>query len=682
VKRVLALILSVAVLSAAMTGAAAVPSEDSGMNSRSSQATAVISAPISQVEENNSTVQHEDPDEVDQPGNTGQLRAHLSQQLARRLAESSANISEGEYEAANESLGPEYRELLSKYVQVSGGDDGTDSTGFQSAADSQRKYAQTLREYQRTRSAYEEAVNEGNETRARELARQLRELSETLDRRGNNVTSSYQGIENQTNADLSSESTQIRTTTQNATNTTNDIVSREFQQTNLTVTRIPASSTTSVTTPLTIRGQLVQTNGSAVANESIIVVVGSREYTTTTNATGAFSLAYRPTLLQADATEVAVQFRPKKNSVLLGANSTLPIQIQQQTATLSVSGPESIAYGDQIAVTGTLSVNETPVPNAPVTLTIGDVVLATTRTNDTGQYSYSGTIPSSIGTGNSTLEASLAVSDRAVVGSDARQPISVRATETHLSVTIEQTGQSTLLVKGALQTANNEPLAEQPIEITGTGGLDRVLETNETGAFEAQINTGDIGSQPINVTAVFSGMNSNLESARAHGELSQSGSTGSEFPLPGEPLAWGGLGGAVLMFVGMAFALHRNNRETGTTDSAVPVSAEPTDAPATSSDHAREIIDSASERYSAGDTAGAVELAFTGVRRALTGKYNVASSMTHREFVSQCQEVQAVESDELETLSRLYEYATFGQRSISGRDAEQALEIAETLVNE
>ena len=679
-KRVLALILSAAVLSAAVTGAAAVPAEDSGLNSKSPQTTAVISVPISQVEQNNSTVQHEDPEEVDQPGNAGQLRTHLAQQLARRLAESSANISEGEYEAANESLGPEYRELLSKYVQVSGGDDGTDSTGFQSAADSQRKYAQTLREYQRTRSAYEKAVDEGNETRARELARKLGELSETLDRRGNNVTSSYQGLENQTNSDLSSESTQIRTTTQNATNTTNNIVSREFQQTNLTVTRIPDSSTTSITTPLTIHGQLLQVNGSAVANESIIVAVGSREYTTTTNATGAFSLAYRPTLIQADATEVTVQFRPKQNSVLLGANATLPIQIQQETATLSVSGPDSIAYGEQIAVSGTLTVNETPVPNAPVTLTIGDVVLATTRTNNTGQYSYSGNISSSIGTGNSTLEASLAASDRAVVGSDAHQPISIQATETRLSVTIERIGQSTLLVRGTLQTANTEPLGERPIEITGTGGVDRVLQTNEAGVFEAQINTGDVGSQPINVTAVFSGSNTNLESARAHDEISASGSTGSEFPLPGEPLAWGGLGSALLMFVGMAFALRRDDREPATTDSAL--SAETADTPTTSTDHAREIIDSASERYSAGDTAGAVELAFTGVRRALTGQYNVASSMTHREFVSRCQEVQAVESDELETLSRLYEYATFGQGTISGRDAEQALEIAKTLVND
>ena len=69
---------------------------------------------------NNSTVHHENPDDVRSEEDISRLEGWLAGRLSSRLGGSSVQIEQGQYQKARSVLGDDYNGLLSKYVEVTG----------------------------------------------------------------------------------------------------------------------------------------------------------------------------------------------------------------------------------------------------------------------------------------------------------------------------------------------------------------------------------------------------------------------------------------------------------------------------------------------------------------------------------------------------------------------------------
>ncbi|MDL0130138.1 hypothetical protein PNP59_04195, partial [Halobacterium salinarum] len=103
---------------------------------------------------NNSTSppQQENPNQVNEGGNSEALREYLSSQLSEQLARSSIQISQGQYEDAQDALGEQYSGTLSKYVEVSGGTGGAGTGGNNGDGGSVNEQAEQFNKTAQTQS--------------------------------------------------------------------------------------------------------------------------------------------------------------------------------------------------------------------------------------------------------------------------------------------------------------------------------------------------------------------------------------------------------------------------------------------------------------------------------------------------------------------------------------------------
>lgn len=222
---------------------------------------------------------HEHPDRTSGNGDSGVLSERLARELARRLEESTTNISEGEYERGEELLGPEYRDRIAQYTEVTGEADGDPGSSgesdrrtagtFVSIADRQRNLSQTLRTYNETRSSYRRAYDRGNETHARELARDLIEITNRIERLSQELRLRYDRLESAAGADLTGERRALNRTLAETTNATEQITSEVFVDTTVTVST--ESTRISYRDPLVVQGRLVDEDGAGIPDARIVV---------------------------------------------------------------------------------------------------------------------------------------------------------------------------------------------------------------------------------------------------------------------------------------------------------------------------------------------------------------------------------------------------------------------------
>jgi hypothetical protein len=253
--------------------------------------------------ETNAT-QHENPDNTTGSGDLGQVQSHLAGQLSSTLADRTISLTRGEYEAANESLG-EFDSQLSKYVDVagetdrnSGGDNQNDDGGsagndqgqeFEEAREQQREFGEELRTYRETRQAYEQAIENGNTTRARRLARQLVRQAENVTESGRQVDTALENLSAVSGSDtdqLRAAEEAVEQTINTATETRREIINQEF-----TETQIQAqldSDRVSFANPAQVTGQLTTPNGTALSNRTVAIDIGQQPVTVTTDNNGQF----------------------------------------------------------------------------------------------------------------------------------------------------------------------------------------------------------------------------------------------------------------------------------------------------------------------------------------------------------------------------------------------------------
>jgi hypothetical protein len=216
-----------------------------------SAALAGVGSPILAQQENNTTVRHEDPDETNEDGDLSRVSGVLAGQLGEISVDCSEGIRVGNYDACEElDEDGEYGDALSKYVDVSGRDgggggdgsgDGDDDSGsdgpFGDLQEEQQEFANETREFRQTYQEYQEARRNGNISRARQLARELLELREDIQRTGTNVSRSANEVSNQTDVSLAPVEENTLAVTRNVSNTTETVVTTVFLPTTMTTTR-------------------------------------------------------------------------------------------------------------------------------------------------------------------------------------------------------------------------------------------------------------------------------------------------------------------------------------------------------------------------------------------------------------------------------------------------------------
>jgi hypothetical protein len=648
----------------------------------------------------NETVRHVNPDETNRNGDLAALQSLLASRMAERLTGSSIELSQGQYDLARQLVGEEYRDQYGKYVDVNGETrEDSDTEEFERARERQREFTDEVQSYNETREEYREAKRSGNEQRARELARALEQQAKNVSETSEQLNRSYGNVSDGTGVDLTRASAAVRNVTEDILAQQAEIRAEEFEQTILSVT--PQSEAASFANPQIIDGRLRTESGSALANRTVVIRVAERRATVETNATGAFTLKYRPVTTRAASTSVTVRYVPVDTSVYLGARANASFVVEQVDSAVSVERLTPRAtFGTPVEVSGEVTAAGRGVPGVPVVVSIEGTRLARGTTTEDGRFSLAGSLPASVPVGTRTVTVRVPLEDRAIGGSETTRTLEVTETATSLTLKTETTG-TTVTLTGGLTTQAGDGIAGQQLEIRQNGSLVTTTQTGPEGRYEATVS-GEAGER-YRVAVRYEEPSTNLQDASASavvtlppanggsggGGVSGSGADGgllerisgaAENPL----VVLGALLGlgAVPVLVLVAWRINRRGAEgqgeseQGTVaETGIEGAEDPGQSSEGESDPlavARSAVDE--------NTDAAVESAYSVTRGRLGTEAIASPDATHWEFYQACVAAGLDNPDALEALTSLYERAAFSPSKVSRGDAEIAVAEASRLI--
>lgn len=680
IRRVGVIVLVVGVLAASTGGSGVV-------SIVGAQSADTVGGVVSQPGNNttSSPPQQEPPSKVGEDGDLQAVESWLSSRLTARLESSAIQISQGQYETAQGFLNDEYRDTLSKYVDVAGETAGDDAAQrreqFNETAATQSEYARTLETYRETFDAYQTARDNGNEERARELARELRELAARLDALSGSLTTDYRSVGNITGTSFQNEQAAISNTTGNVTEQTATVSAEVFTTTAVTANATPTGS---FIDPIVLTGQ-VTANGSAPLNGTIQLQIADRRVETAVAPNGSFQLEYRPITAPVNqSVRSTVAYNPDPSGTYLGSNTTIQTTARQVAPTLRLTTENStVGYGESVHATGRVTVGDAGVPNTTVRVRLGGTELARTTTNASGHYTVTEPLPADVETGSQSLLVRVGKAETALAPTSTTAPVRVTTTETTLTMSTTPSA-DTLDVRGRLQTANGMALAERTVTIQRNGTVVGTAETNDSGVITTQITVPDSAQgTPLRITAGFDGAGTNLASARTATTVTIPGPGGGwGLLLPG--LVLGGVG--LLGVLGVGYYLRTRTETSDASEQTATAGDGSAAADTTGTDeHAGEQdvltrLGAAAEHLDAENPDTAVRVLYGAVREGIAPDAGTAG--THWEFY-------AAVSDDLDTDTRdllrnvteAYEGVRFAERQPAVDHVADLLETARTQLS-
>ncbi|WP_426962252.1 DUF4129 domain-containing protein [Haloparvum alkalitolerans] len=645
---------------------------------------------------------HENPEEASGDGDDDQVASYLAAQLASRLGDSTREISQGQYEHGRTLVGDEYDAILDQYVEVAG-DTGNEDTAAElnETKAEQERLANQLEEYEETREEYEEAVANGDEERARELARELQVQASEISETTTNLDGQYATFEEDLQTDFTESRQQLAEL--NATVTNESAAIRDAQLVGTTLNATANTSSGSFTEPVEVTGQLVTTDGDPVANRSIGVVVGQRQYSVDTNESGHFSLVYRPVFLATSATDAPVRFNPRNSSAYLQSETTIPLTVTEQTPseTALTTATETVQFDETVEATGTVSIANRTVAGIPVTLSVDGQPLARGETTADGSYTLTGRLPAAVEAGSQSATVAVGLSEAAVASSNASAERRVGSTTTGLDMNAS-ISENTLSLAGQLTTATGVAPGERQLTVTLEGRHLATITTDTDGTFTHTVTVPETArsAEAIKPVVTFDGSGLNLEGSEASttvplasGSTSESGNSASELPtVPVIGLGavvllgllattwWYVRGGTLQTYVPVLFGTAPKS-STAAADTATADDASTT-TPDAATSQAKQLLEHAKAADAAGNTTTAVTASYAAARRALQDRVTDADleAATPREFAARIQD-HLQDSSPLHTLTQAFERATFGETPVDATAAHDAVETAESLVD-
>jgi hypothetical protein len=665
---------------------------------------------------NNTTVRHRDPSIVGSEGRLDELRRVLQARLASRLGRGAVQISQGQYDRAEEVLGKEFLSTLNKYGEVAGqSSDGTGDTveRLNRTRNQQLEYAESVSEFNETYEAYREATANGNESRARQLGRELVKLGENASRQAEELNRSYSQLEADTGGTLNQAREHVGTLQLQIDTTTNEVIENEFEVTNLTVRETEVEG--SFTDPLRFEAS-ISSDGEAISNQTIDLRVGGQRYTATTDARGVFVIEYRPTATLVNNSSVDLRYLPQESSTYLGSNASVPVRIEGVTgeASLTVRTNET-AFGEPFSVRGDVMVGDQPVPGLPLAVVVGGERLGIVRTDKEGEFEYSRDLPAAPAAGTQQVSVTPTAPDRAVGILPANDTIIIRETPTSLSASFTRTN-TTERISGRLAANGSSPPRKQ-VSVVINGTRVETVQTSANGSYTVQFARGVLSGD---VTVRFDATGTNLESAmtRVNIPVEQRGEGGDiqgsatnaprniqdwidrivSFLRGNQPIGSGAgseylrsilfspitlvIGGVVTGAGGillLAISRRRGDTKQQTEPGSSPKESREADGTDLRSKEFLARLPSADAISESGDPGGLVITAYGIVRNTLVDDRRAHRPQTHWQFFETCV-ADGVDATNLRTLTEVYESARYGAESPEETAAQEAVSAARALV--
>ncbi|ELY56578.1 hypothetical protein [Natronococcus jeotgali] len=627
----------------------------------------------------NETPRHQNPDEYDE-SEGGELESWLADRLAGQLQEGTVALNEGQYDRAREYVGDDYDERLAQYAEVA--DDEELVEAYRNASEEQRRMADTIEEYEQTQAEYEAALEAGDEERAHDLARELEGQYDEIDEAGENATTSYETISNETDQDFSEAAAAVEETRNEIDETQTAVRDEQFVETELDLEVV--DGTASFEDPMVVRGEVRTADGAPVEEEDLRILVegdpveledSAGDWWETENSQ--FEFEYRPTDLELDAETVTVEYVPDGDTTYLGSEADLEVTPEQTTATIDgFSATGEAAYNESLSVDGTVSAAGVPVDDVPVAIAIDGETLGTVNTTD-GEFAGSVPVPANVSDGEGTVTASLPFDDRTLTASPAEAPVTVAETDTELTASATAVGEEEIAVDGSFRTADGEPLANQTLEVRIDGVTADTVETDANGDIAGTVETGSVDGEEVTVAVAYDDAGSNLAAADAESTVAMPGA-GDSLSVPRSAIAGVGalLGVGALGLAG--WWRRRSERDGRDRTPAVAVAGTAPDAePIATRERVDALLERADERRAAERYDTAVRTAYAAVRHAYGSALGRPGAATHWEFYRE--HADEADAEALRELVETYEVAAFTADPVAEEQAGRALAVARRL---
>ncbi|MFC7079066.1 hypothetical protein [Halorussus caseinilyticus] len=469
------------------------------------------------------------------------------------------------------------------------------------------------------------------------------------------------------------------------------------------MTAAATDRTVSFADPLAVTGRLRAANGTPLANRTATFRVGATNLTATTNATGGFRLTYRPTALASNASFVSVRFVPESRSLYRTSNASVPVSVRQADPTVRLAAtPDRAAYNRTLRVRGTVTVDGTPVADAPVRLTASDEFVGNATTAENGTFALAGRFPGTPAENRTELEVSLPLGDAALSSGNATATVPVERVGTSLSLDASRDG-TTLRATGRLTADDGDPLSDRAVHVRVGGAVLAVVETDDAGRYRATISVPKSARRDGNVTAnaTFDG-NRGLTPARASERIGFPPSGGPESVLETAVLAavtapWWALllaGSGIAVAAYLAVGRFRPTRDEGAESGPTPTELDagvgefadsggrfPDETSGASRTH---LLALARQRLDRGDPESAASTVYAAVRRRLAVEIETDPAVTHVELYARCRDAGLPEDrlDDLREVTQAYERAQFSSHRLPTETAADALRAGSSLVEE
>ena len=687
-------------------------------------ATGAPTARTQRTPENNTTVAHRNPDDFADESASGPLEAWF----AREVSESGGiDLSEADRERARELVesDPELADLAARYA-TGDADQQADEADVLDAA--QRQFFADVQRYRDALDEYERARTADRTDRERRLAHRLERRAAAVNRSARLLVESDAELgegESRTDAGANLTRTVERV---RANVTASQVAVREQTLVGTGLAVAANDSVGSFADPISLAGRLRTADGDPVANETVTLAVGRQTREVTTDAAGRFAFDYRPTFDAAGERDRTVWFLPANDSAYRRASDAATFGVESTTPTVTLANyTETVAYGESVAVAGSVAAGGEDVPNVPVAVSADGVRLATTSTGSNGAFYANASLPANVSAGDRRVRVRLALGDSNRTGADesgagvgervgasgasrigetpwagllaaeteaadgppalapanATARLTVEATATDLSIARVDPLEASAFVTGRLVTSDGEPVANRTVALRANGTSAANATTNDTGEFAATVGLAGNATDdsPVRVTAAFAAPG-NLDPARANATVSRSS---SETALPVDPLELGAAGLLGMAAVGVAVWRFRSSgAESFEQDGGDRETGDDRDADG-SRDSSDALLDAATGALDEGAHDAAVGAAYASVRRRLAaGELGVdppAGARTHWEFYADCRAADLPDDrlDELESLTATYERAAFAPESVSADAAGEAVEVARSF---
>ncbi|WP_256546723.1 hypothetical protein [Halobellus inordinatus] len=672
------------ICSGSVAGVAGQPSQSD------TQVTAVsaTTGPLFQQNETTTPIRHKDPDEAASEDATTALQRELAARLSQRLSQSSVNISQGEYEQAQAVLGDDYSELLQKYSEVAE-DSGVETTAadFEQAQEKQQSLSTQVSEYQRTQEAYREAKAAGNDTRARKLARELLRTQNTIQQNASDLNQSYTDIQTTLGVDTSVGQQEVRTVSENISETQAQIRDAEFTDTHLRAEAVTQNG--SFSDPIRMSGTLQTASGEPIESQRVNITVGAQTYPVTTSDTGSFTLHYRPVTQPLGTHSVPVRYEPTTASLYLGADSSINVSLTQSSATVRIhNASQNVGFNDPVSLRGRVTANETAVGELPLVVSLGGQPIAQIATERNGSFALSERLNATIPTGERSLTITTPYTNRSVAVSETTASVQIVGRTPTLTATTRPQGNTSVVVSGQLTGPDGTPLANTTVTVSADDHRLTETSTGPNGTYELALQSDSLPENASALQVRYADAQSNLEAVTTVASLPSRfapANGGILTAIQQQPLITVALVGALLSFSGGGMYLYRQRQSAPAPSSSDVASADeetPDATPGdtdTTSEQAPPTLESAERALADGHPDDAVVLAYTAVRPQVATQYPIDTQLTHWQFYNAAVAAGIAEGSALESLTTAYERARYAADPVGLDTAEEVLTTAEGL---